>query len=752
MHTHVENNFLVLQKYSRTRQRQHGSDPTKSTNDLSQKFEALKICDASVKKKRIFDLQPNFGKFKPVIILSQYYPTEEIKLAHSKNFAPRFLTENKPFLKNFLDCCQLQPDYVKEELKMMLQIEDIHTMQLYCKLYQTNLTINDSGYLLSFEMQKQKNCNFMDIVSVKMDEVVFVPLLSTREAKNQIRYPVDLLQVHNHEYKIDADIRRHVRTLEKFEKDTAYVNKYEKIKEKNNEKKKQSPKPPPPFDLKKKYNVIIRPNRYNFRVQYRALELLDKVGTKYIFPTKSLPKVEAVNNFNLEIINEHICENPEQLQAVRRIVNGANPYAPYIIVGPPGTGKTTTIVEAILQIYIHEPNSRILITTSSNSACDTVALKLCEYFENNQKLIEISEKRNGYDLNSKPQIPQNILRVYSISWIKRFGFKNINPLLKRNANFCDAKFESPSVEDLKEYSIIAVTLCTVGRLRTGINGNWPFTHIFIDEAGATTEVESLVAITSVNTNKCRVILSGDTKQLGPVVMSKVASKCGLKHSLMERLQACDYYKVEKDGTYDDGAQTRLRRNYRSHPNILQLFNHLYYNDELIAEVEMGSLINFNNLAFLKNKKFPIIFESVYGTLSQDITSCSSYNKQEAYKVISIITKLKDHVDLNKIGVISPYRLQCDRLKDMLRRRNLQGIEVGTAEIFQGREKHVIIASFVKSFCHLGFVTDPQRLNVMLSRAQSLLILVGNPKTLAKNNDFMYLIEECKRMGTFHKNK
>lgn len=120
-----------------------------------------------------------------------------------------------------------------------------------------------------------------------------------------------------------------------------------------------------------------------------------------------------------------------------------------------------------------------------------------------------------------------------------------------------------------------------------------------------------------------------------------------------------------------------------------------------------TIIVWDDLELLDKKNFPIIFEEVYGSLSHGKRSRSSCNLEEVNRVVSIIWELKDHVELNKIGVISPYRLQCARINELLREQKLKGIEVGTAEMFQGREKHVIIASFVKSNCHLGFVTDPQ---------------------------------------------
>lgn len=108
---------------------------------------------------------------------------------------------------------------------------------------------------------------------------------------------------------------------------------------------------------------------------------------------------------------------------------------------------------------------------------------------------------------------------------------------------------------------------------------------------------------------------------------------------------------------------------------------------------------------MKNKKCPVIFLEVYGKLGKSSTSCSSFNRLEIAAVIWTLEQLK--AEPNDVGVISPYKLQCAHIKRNLHDKNIKGVEVGTVELFQGREKPIIIASFVKSFCNLGFSADPK---------------------------------------------
>ncbi|XP_039956870.1 putative helicase MOV-10 [Bactrocera tryoni] len=682
---------------------------------------------------RIFE-QPFFGTFTIVEDLEYYYPTNEMKVAQGNRFENEFLAKGDKVIEEYLSTTKLTVNNIGKIFGMLIQIEDLHTMLPYCSVYLENVVVSNATdtRLLKFNINVPSHVNIDEILNPIMDEVVFVPLMSRALSQHDLNYPVDLLLQHPHE-SLDSGVEvfREVGILDKLEGQTANV-------ECSN----------PRFDITKKYDIIFRSNRVHVRYQHRALELLNEVRRAYLFPNRNPYKKEFAKDVKLQIINRQISENPEQLQAVKQIVGGANPYAPYIVVGPPGTGKTTTIVEAILQLYINRPKCHILITASTNSACDTIALKLCELFENNPLLRKLSLQRSGFNFMGRRKPPTHILRVFSKSLCKK-GMKNISRILLDHSNFCKRKYESPSVNVLRNYNIIVVTLITMGRLRTGTIVDWPFTHVFIDEAGATMETEALIAITSVNTKSCRVILSGDTKQLGPVVMSPVAAELGLKYSLMERLLKRHCYAVNTDGTYDYTLQTRLRRNFRSHPAIVHIYNHLYYDHELLAKVNLANLLSSQNFPILKNKNWPVIFMAVYGKLGKCSTSCSSFNQLEINAVVRTIQQLR--VKPSDIGVISPYKLQCTHIKRNLKEKNIQGVEVGTVELFQGREKPIIIASFVKSFCNLGFTADPQRLNVVLSRAQSLLILIGNPKTLQRSDDFEYIIQQCTYMDNFKTN-
>lgn len=297
--------------------------------------------------------------------------------------------------------------------------------------------------------------------------------------------------------------------------------------------------------------------------------------------------------------------------------------------------------------------------------------------------------------------------------------------------------------------IVVATLCGVARMHhlTGWN---KFSYIFIDEAAASMEPEALMAIVGVKQQDCHVILSGDHKQLGPVIKSQRAASLGLGQSLMERLLLNKLYNVNNDGNYDTRLQSRLRRNYRSHPAIVGIYNKLYYDNQLIPLAPLQKVGQAAKWSILPNGEFPILFNSTYGKTERARNSTSSFNELEAERVCWFVKFLLKNglgdgiqVQQDEIGVVTPYLAQAKLLKRML---NLKDVEVGSVERYQGREKPVIIVSLVSSFMHPHFLSNPKRVNVFLSRAKFLMILIGNPTTLSENDDFKYIIDQCKQHG------
>lgn len=271
----------------------------------------------------------------------------------------------------------------------------------------------------------------------------------------------------------------------------------------------------------------------------------------------------------IDLFNKSINNNPEQLQTVRNIAQGPRNDAIYIIFGPPGTGKTSTIVESIMQL-LGRPNTKILVTAHSNTACDEVALRL----------IKVMKQ---YKFNSHNYF---LLRLYAKSCDNRKD--DISEELIIHSNLFDSHFY-PSIETLQQYRILICTLTVVANM-VEHKLNAIYSHIFIDEVAACSEVEALMGFAKLVNDQTAIIIAGDHKQLGPVLKSKRAEQLGLGVSLMERLIERPCYKVDPDtGEYDRTIQTRLRYNFRSHPEILMLYNSLYYDHTLYSKTKIGKI-------------------------------------------------------------------------------------------------------------------------------------------------------------------
>lgn len=327
----------------------------------------------------------------------------------------------------------------------------------------------------------------------------------------------------------------------------------------------------------------------------------------------------------------------------------------------------------------------------------------------------------------------------------------------------------PKEEIISDFRLLVTTLISAGRFFSmGIEQSH-FTHIFIDEAGHGMEPECLVAISGLlgtDEDRGQLVLAGDPKQLGPVLRSPVAIKHGLGTSLLERLMSSQFPCFNRrpaSNTYDSRMVTKLLNNYRSHPAIIKLPNEMFYENELRAcadELLRSSLCQWDGL---KKRGFPVIFEAVYGKDQREERSPSFFNPQEVSVVLRYVKDLKNargvEVKTPDIGIISPYHKQVQKIRQGLQKKpyNIRDIKVGSVEEFQGQERKVIIISTVRSseeFLQLdathklGFLKNPKRFNVAITRAKALLIVIGNPHVLCRDEHWRKFIQYCLDNGSF----
>jgi len=340
----------------------------------------------------------------------------------------------------------------------------------------------------------------------------------------------------------------------------------------------------------------------------------------------------------------------------------------------------------------------------------------------------------------------------------------------------------PPLEKFLEYKIVVATCCMAAKLYNLGVPRGHFDVIFIDEAGHAVEPEVVAAFSSLYTIEQQVVLAGDPLQLGPVVRSGIASKCGLEQSYLERLGQRALYQTNilarcltpgigyDDLGYDTRVITKLVRNYRSHNAILALPNKLFYEGHLQAsEPGTDPYMRSHTLtgwSELPAKGFPMIFHGIHGTNEQEANSPSWFNIAECTQVLSYVQILVEGRGLNKvapcdIGIVTPYAKQVEKLGNLLRQKGIKvggnDVMIGSAEKFQGQERRVIILSTVRSSenflefdakFNLGFVSNPKRFNVAVTRAQALLIVVGNSNILSKDACWRELLWLCVDMGAY----
>ncbi|XP_065066757.1 RNA helicase Mov10l1-like [Rhopilema esculentum] len=473
-------------------------------------------------------------------------------------------------------------------------------------------------------------------------------------------------------------------------------------------------------------------NRTTIRRCHQAVEYGAELGKEVLFPTvlnKKPPLTQNVRSrrqTELVFYNKHL--NQRQQAAVRRIVAAQGRPTPYLLFGPPGTGKTVTLVEAILQINKTLRFSRILACAPSNSASDLIA----------QRLVESKQFSKG-------------------ELIRLNAFQRSQEIPELIEDYCTN--DTDDIMLTCRYRVIVCTCSMAGILYCAGLQSGHFTHVFVDEAGQCTEPECLVAAGMLAGNEDgQMVLAGDPFQLGPVLQSGISLRFGLGTSMLERLISRSLYarneiEFADDGCYNPLLVTKLVNNYRSHESLLNLSSTLFYHGELRPFAKPELINSFIDADFLPNKKFPLIFHGVRGEDMREGNSPSWFNPAEVLKVMKyvqhVISQPGKDVSLDEIGIITPYRKQVEKIRLVLESVNLQGIKVGSVEEFQGQERQIIIISTVRSnesfvtFDQrhaLGFLSNPKRFNVAITRAQALLIVIGNPHILCRDPYWCSLVQ------------
>ena len=444
-----------------------------------------------------------------------------------------------------------------------------------------------------------------------------------------------------------------------------------------------------------------------------------------------------------------------------------------LIHGPPGTGKTTTIVEVILQLV--KLGNKILVVAPSNIAVDNIGEKLIYYKsilsgKDSKYNLDFDLCRIGHPARLLPSVISNCLdtkvensdNTQFVKKVKREMDKIKRELQKVDYKEKEKKFAlkqelKDKKEDIKgsykntvfdiyrKANIILSTCVSSGEnyLNMAISKENPFDYIVIDECAQGTECLCWVPILQGK----KAILAGDHLQLPPTIKSKNAEYV-LSYTLFDRMIS----------TYGDKVTRLLNTQYRMNEKIMKFSSEELYEDKLLADesVKNHTLKDLISERYKNDKNIleeinslddfgifdkPLVLLNTSGLEffeTKDPETLSSFNVGETDLCKRMVDYLKDKLkaDNKDIGIITPYSAQVANLSHKITQDEYRGLEISTVDGFQGREKEIIILSLVRSNQkhQVGFLSDKRRLNVAITRPRRMLVVIGDIDTITNGNE------------------
>ena len=444
--------------------------------------------------------------------------------------------------------------------------------------------------------------------------------------------------------------------------------------------------------------------------------------------------------------------NKTQEQAVNEVLWAKDVE---VVHGPPGTGKTTTLVEAIYETLHRE--TQVLVCAQSNMAVDWISEKLVDHgvpvlrignpSRVNDKMLSFTYERK---FESHPDYPELWSIRKTIRQIKENRKRGDN-VHQKIARLRDRATEIEMAINAQLFDEARVVACTLVGSANKLLVRHKFSTLFIDEAAQALEPACWIATRRAS----RVILAGDHQQLPPTIKCYEAMKQGLGKTLMERI-------VENQ----PDAVTLLKVQYRMNDSIMKFSSDWFYHGEVESDgsVKHRSVLDYEHpIEWIDgNEMLQQVNQELKEEEKLDIDFAEQFigenhgriNKAEAELVLSTLNNYINKIGQERflaerldVGIISPYKVQTQYLRQQIRKRAefrpfRQVISVNTVDGFQGQERDIIMISLVRSNDNgqIGFLSDLRRMNVAMTRARMKLIIFGDKSTLQHHAFYRKLIQ------------